>query len=58
MGKWNRKNMAEQIDNNKYLFKEHQISTGQLSANSSSTEMLHCLISLEISWTAQLISDV
>ena len=28
------------------LFKEHQISAGQLSANSSSTETLYCLISV------------
>ena len=27
----------------KYLFQEHQISSGQLSADSSLTETLHCL---------------
>ena len=27
----------------KYLFKEHQISAGQLLADSSSTETLYCL---------------
>ena len=27
----------------KYLFSEHQISAGQLSADSSSTETLYCL---------------
>ena len=31
----------------KYLFYEHQISAGQLSADSSSTETLYCLISVE-----------
>ena len=31
----------------KYLFYEHQISAGQLSAVSSSTETLYCLISMQ-----------
>ena len=30
-----------------YLFSEHQISKGQLSADSSSTETLYCLISVQ-----------
>ena len=35
-------------EENKYLFQEHQISVGQLSANSSSTETLYCLISINL----------
>jgi len=31
----------------KYVFQEHQISSGQPSADSSSTETLHCLISVQ-----------
>ena len=30
----------------KYLFQEHEISAGQLSADSSSTEILYCLITI------------
>ena len=32
----------------KYLFQEHQISAGKLSADSSSTETIYCLNSIHV----------